>query len=600
MQRLRLSRRAIARFGLGLAGVSIAGSDSAAGFETPSPARAPAPDAFGDTGILHTPLGGLIGTLVTHGEQRVAAYKGIPYAMPPVGERRWRPAEAAPPWNCTRDARAFGPQAVQLTEPDSRFYFLPQSVQSEDCLYLNVWTPSLPDAPQERLPVMVWIHGGAFMTGAGSVPVYDGAALARKGVVVVTINYRLGVLGYFAHPELIAEAKGGICANFGTTDQIEALRWVKNNIASFGGDPGNVTIFGQSAGAMSVSQLMASPLSKGLFHRAIGQSGGFFFPMRTLGRPSWGGPPAEVLGAEFAKRLGVGSLADLRRLPAELLVDAAPKHGDLLNQLGALMVVDGTVFERSVHETFRAGRQHKVPILVGFTSDEGSGIADYGAIPVLSDSAAYAADMRHRYGALADDFLARYPASDPQSAAFDAFRDGGFGGPVLEWATQSAQASQDVYLYYFSHTPPGADVMRPVFDSANLHRIGAHHASEIAYVFNNIDRPFASVWGDGHPHTNCPAAPPRNEDLRLADIMSDYWVSFARTGAPAGDGLPHWAPFTIGARRHMKFAEGDPTPSRDLFPGLTEQLARINAAREAAQIFWYLGNVGVEGPVLPR
>lgn len=599
MTRFTFSRRAIAHLGLGLVGASLPVSEAAARATTRT---GPCSDATGPlvgSDVLQTPQGALIGTVAERGGAPVASYKGIPYAVPPLGARRWTAAEAAPPWNCTRDASTFGPQAAQLTEPDAAFYSLPQSVQSEDCLYLNVWTPVTPGTQQAPLPVMVWIHGGAFMTGAGSLPVYDGTQLARKGVVVVTINYRVGVFGYFAHPELIAEANGGICANFGTTDQVEALRWVRTNISAFGGDPDNVTIFGQSAGSMSVSQLLATPLSKGLFHRAIGESGGFFFPMRTLGRPSWGGPPAEALGQAFGTRIGAASLEDLRRVPAQTLAAAAPRHGDLLNQLGALMVVDGIVFERPIHETFRMGRQHPVPVLLGFNSDEGSGISDYGAVPVLSDAAAYESDMHKRYGAFAPAFLERYPASDPQSAAFDAFRDGGFGWHMLEWAALTARTSRNAYLYYFSHTPPGADVERAVFGSRNMHRIGAYHASEIAYVFNNVHGEFLSVWGDGRPHSNRPAAPPRREDVQLSNVMSDYWVSFARTGVPHGPGLPVWRPFDVKDGHYMKFASGA-EPARHLLPGMWALHSKINEAREAAGIFWYFGNLGVSGPTLSR
>lgn len=590
MSRFPLSRRAVAQLGLGLFGASL----PAPAFNMSPQASTLAEGAIAQSGILETPLGRLIGATDERDGVRVTSYKGIPYAQPPVGLRRWKPAEPATAWNCTRDATSFPPQAVQVTEPDAMFYSLPQTVQSEDCLYLNVWTPAGEGVRQQSLPVMVWIHGGAFMTGAGSIPVYDGAALARKGVVVVTINYRVGVLGYFAHPELIAEAKGGVCANFGTTDQIEALRWVRNNIAAFGGDPGNVTIFGQSAGAMSVSMLMASPLARGLFHRAIGQSGGFFFPMRTLGRSSWGGPPAEELGAEFGKRLGALTLSDLRDLPAQVLADAAPRNGDLLNQLGALMVVDGLVFERPVHETFRLGKQHPVPVLVGFNSDEASGIADYGAIPVLSDPVAYEADIRARYGALADDFLAHYPSRDPQTAAMNAFRDGGFGWPVLQWATEAARRNRETFLYFFSHTPPGAEVDRAIFGSANRRRIGAFHAAEIAYVFNNVDTQLLSVWGDGKPHANRPAAPPRDDDRELAGAMSDYWVSFAKTGTPRGKNLPAWHPFDPTNGHYMHFGAG-PMPAQHLMPGMRELHNDIFRARAAAGNFWYLGNVGAMG-----
>jgi para-nitrobenzyl esterase len=593
MSDFTLSRRSLTKLSLGLAGTSL---------PLPAPSANAAPPALPEAAasdILQTAQGALIGAIAERKGVRIASYKGIPYALPPVGGRRWRAAEAAPAWNCTRDATAFGPQAVQLAEPDAMFYALPQSVQSEDCLYLNVWTPAMPGQRQAPLPVMVWIHGGAFVTGAGSIPVYDGAALARKGVVVVTINYRVGVLGYFAHPELVAEAQGGICANFGTTDQIEALHWVARNIEAFGGDPGNVTIFGQSAGAMSVCQLLASPLSKGLFHRAIGQSGGFFFPMRMLGRASSGGPPAEELGHAFAERIGASSLEALRAMPAQSLVAAAPAHGDLLNQNGALMCVDGIVFDRPVHETYRLGRQHAVPVLLGFASDEGSGIADYGAVPVMPDPAKYEGEVRRRYGAFADRYLALYPAGAAQDAVFDAFRDDAFGWHVMEWAARTAQIGQNAFLYYFAHTPPGAEVSRPVFGSTTAHRVGAYHAADIGYVFDNMDRPLVSVWGDGKAHANRPCAAASASDVELADIMSDYWVSFARNGMPAASGRPSWRPYTRAKGFHMRFERGAEL-SRDLLPGMWELHTEINAARAKAELFWYFANVGVAGPELAR
>lgn len=599
MNDIILSRRALTRWTLGLFGASIlpgvAQAEPSASWRLDAALDAPT-SAIAEP--LDTPLGKLAGQLIENGDKPIVAYKGIPYALPPTGNRRWKAAEPAPAWNCLRDATSFGPQAVQAAEPETAFFYLPQSIQSEDCLYLNVWTPVLPGSGQSRLPVMVWIHGGAFIGGAGSIPVYDGAALARKDAVVVSINYRVGILGYFAHPELTEEAQGGICANFGTTDQIEALRWVRNNISAFGGDPENVTIFGESAGSMSVSQLMASPLAKGLFHKAIGQSGGFFYAMRSLKHARWGEPSAQDLGQLFGSRIDAPSLSDLRAMPAHQLVAASQKHGDLLNQLGALIAIDGKVFEHSVHETFRLGKQHAVPVLLGFNSDEGSGIADYGGIPAVSDPVAYDLEVRARYANLADDYLKLYPSNDPQAAAFDAYRDQAFGWHMIEWARLMAKVSRPAFLYYFTHTPPGADAMRQV-PSGGLHRIGAHHASEIAYVFNNIDQKRMSVWGDGKYHANRPSAPPRPEDYRLADMMSDFWVSFARTGVPYAKGQPQWRPYNHEQGTHMRFGPGAEWRT-DIAPGMWELTSRINDARKSSNIFWYFGNVGLNGPALPR
>lgn len=596
------NRREFATLGLGMSAAALIGPASAqTGAGAPrieSHEVAGCDGGFATESVkLETPLGTLIGSATGRDGERILAFKGIPYALPPVGDRRWTAAAPAPAWNCIRDARSFSPQAVQPVEPETTFYSLPQAVQSEDCLYLNIWTPEAPKSAKGGRPVMVWIHGGAFMSGAGSIPVYDGAALARKGVVVVTINYRLGVFGYFTHPEIIAEAKGGIAANFGTTDQIEALRWVRKNISAFGGDPDQVTIFGESAGSMSVCQLLATPLTKGLFQRAIGQSGGFFYPMREIGKARWGGPPAEIIGQTFGARVGAASLGDLRKMSAQDLLQAAAGEAELLNQLGALIVVDGKVFERQIHETFLNGQQQPVPVLLGFNAEEGSGIADYGGIPVISDPVTYEAEVRRRYRGLASAYLALYPASQPQASAFDAFRDDAFGWHMMEWADLTSRVARDAYLYYFTHEPPGADRQRIVASGPTTHRIGAHHAGDIAYVFNNIGHKLASVWGDGESHVNRPSEPTRPVDVWLADVMSDYWVAFATTGVPSVPGQPPWQPHTRAAGHYMRFGS-EPTPSTGLLPGMWRTWSKINAARRDSEAFWYFSNEGLAGPAI--
>lgn len=602
MNESHLNRRAVVGIGLGLAAGALGSQASAS--RPPQPDTCPPDDGKADTYThteqsvrLDTPLGALIGSAITVDGDRVLSFKGIPYALPPVGDRRWTPAAPAPGWNCTRDARAFSPQAVQLTEPDTAFFSLPQSVQNEDCLYLNIWTPESATKGEPGRPVMVWIHGGAFIGGAGSLPVYDGAALARKDVLVVTINYRLGVFGYFTHPDLIAEADGGICANFGTTDQIAALQWVQKNIAAFGGDPNQVTIFGESAGSMSVCQLMASPLTKGLFHRAIGQSGGYFYPMREIGRAAWGGPPAEEIGKTFSERIGAPSLADLRKIPAQDLAVAAASEAQLLNQLGAMIVVDGKVFDKQIHETFKAGKQQAVPVLLGFNADEGSGIADYGGIPSISDPIKYEAEVRRIYGALAEEYLYLYPASDPQDSAFAAFRDDAFGWHMMEWADLMSRTSCKVFFYHFVHTPPGADQLRPVAQGTNSHRIGAYHASEIAYVFNNMNHRILSVWGDGETNENRPFGPVRPVDSRLADIMSDYWVTFAKSGVPRAEGRPEWREYKRSTGHYMRFGP-EATPSENLLPRMWETQSKIMNARRKSDAFWYFANEGLAGPAI--
>ena len=540
---------------------------------------------------LATPQGRLMGlTLRRPGDPPVHAYKGVPYALPPVGVRRWRAAEPAPGWTGIRSAQGFAAMCVQRDELEGSFYYRVHDVpQSEDCLYLNVWTPAAPGSG-EKLPVMVWIHGGGFATGAGSFPSYDGAQLARKGAVVVTINYRVGVFGYFTHPEVVDEAgPDGICANFALTDQIEALRWVQANIAAFGGDPGRVTVFGESAGSHSLSQLMASPLAAGLFHRGIGQSGAYFLPMRHVGKPSWGGPPAEEIGAEFARRIGAPTLAELRAMPAAEL--CRRWEGELLLlDGGGFIVVDGKVFPEEVATVFREGRQLKVPVIVGATADEGGGLGELGLVPPIDDPIAYAQQVRAKFGPLADQFLQVYPKDRPLDSTFAAFRDDGFGWGMAYWAEAMAKAGVPAWLYQFAHVPPGADQPRPVAGTAVMRAPRAFHACEVTYAFNNVTGDVMALSGDGRSGVSGPTRP---VDISLADQMSDYWVAFAATGFPSGPDLPAWKPYSVETRDYMRF-DGTPQPGRDPVPGMLPLYTAINDARREKGAFWWYYNLGLQ------
>jgi para-nitrobenzyl esterase len=541
--------------------------------------------------LLHAPQGRLLGR-VTRAPDRPAihAYKGVPYAVPPVGSRRWRAAEPAPGWTGVRGAQTYGAMCVQRDEFEGSFYYrVHDTPQSEDCLYLNVWTPAAP-GDGSSLPVMVWIHGGGFATGAGSFPTYDGANLAAKGAVVVTINYRVGVLGYFTHPEIVAEAGAdGVCANFALTDQIEALRWVRDNIAAFGGDPGRVTVFGESAGSHSLSQLMACPLAEGLFHRGIGQSGAYFLPMRHVGKPSWGGPPAEEIGAEFARRIGAPTLAELRDMPCAELVKRW--EGELaLMDGGGFIVVDGKVFPEEIATVFAEGRQHPVPVIVGATGDEGGGLGELGLVPPLDDPAAYEAEVRARFGALSDQFLQVYPKDTPLSSTFGAFRDDGFGWGMMWWAEAMARAGTPTWLYQFAHIPPGADLPRPVAGGPVMHPPRAFHGCELPYTFNNVGAEVLAETGGVQGLT-------RPVDVSLADQISDYWVAFAATGVPAAPNLPEWRPYTPAARDYMRFDRGA-HPDRDLLPGMLELWTAINAARRVEGGFWWYYNLGLQSAPL--
>lgn len=492
---------------------------------------------------IDTPQGKLAGVSIVDVEGRdpISTFKAIPYALPPTGERRWKPAAEAASWSGVRPAQQAAPECMQpASGPNNstNIFYRPDPPMSEDCLYLNVWTAG--QAPDKR-PVMVWIHGGSFTRGAGSIPLYDGAALARKGVVVVTINYRLGVFGYLAHPELSAESPHQASGNYGTTDQIQALKWVQRHIAAFGGDPNNVTLFGESAGAFSVVQLLATPLTKGLFHRAIAQSGGGFFPLRGLNKPLLGVASAEAMGLALAEAAKADSVHALRQQPADDILNAAARAGFY----ASLSVnLDGWVFPEPIHTVFAQGRQHKVPVLAGFNQDEFSALAGMIA-PLPNTAEAYAQEVRRRYGDKADEYLAVYPGTALADAAYNATRDGYLGWQMHHLVRASAKQSP-AYLYYFSHTPPGGARKVAGPGGQGERALGAFHAGEIAYVFNNLAIPdkYGPNWPDG---------PPQPADYQLAEMMSDYWVAFARTGEPKVPGLPTWAAYTEPHAAYMEF-----------------------------------------------
>jgi para-nitrobenzyl esterase len=438
----------------------------------------------------------------TGASPEIRAFKGIPYAAPPVAANRWRPPQPVDPWDGVRPAMEFAPRCTQGGPGGPNAGNAPPT--SEDCLYLNVWTTA--DAAADHRPVMVWLYGGGFFGGAGSEPRYHGDGLARKGAVVVTLNYRLGSLGFFAHPDLTKES-GRSSGNYGMMDAIAALQWVKRNIGSFGGDPGNVTVFGESAGANLTAALVGSPEAEGLFHRAIAQSGAWMglgmARMGTLAR-------AEEVGAKAMADAGASSIADLRAKPAAE-VFAAIRGGNL--------VVDGYLIPEDLSLTFAAGRQNPVDLLVGSNKDEGT----FFARPGLT-AAVFKTQAQQRFGDLAEDYLSLYPAgSDTQAAEsyLAAFSDEAAWHMRL-FAHVQAMRDNDAYVYYFTRVPPSP----PGRQSR-----GATHVAEIAYMFDNLagDSPWTDV------------------DRKLADLMSSYWVNFARTGDPNGAGLPSWPEF--GAAR---------------------------------------------------
>ncbi len=494
--------------------------------------------------------GGTISGTMSDIDPAVAVYRGVPYAAPPTRQLRWRPPQAVEPWEGTRAADRYAPGCPQVFRSADSLYGHGADTIDEDCLYLNVWTAA--DDATTGLPVMVWIHGGALTGGTGALPGYRGDRLASRGVVVVTINYRLGPFGYLAHSLLSAESEHGSSGNYGVLDQIAALQWVQDNIAGFGGDPGRVTIFGESAGAWSVNTLQASPLARGLFHRAIGQSGGRFGGTARLQDGSVVGPSAEEVGSSFIE----GMLANNQRLTMELGEDV-PVELEFMRRATADEIldfmassdtpfrtsenVDGWVLERSIYDTFAAGAQHDVPVIVGANADEATSL-DGGRQSV--DLASHRAQVEEVFGALASEHLETYAASDDESArkaSIDSASDVTFNWEMRTWARMMASVSSDAYLYLFTRRAPGED-------SA----LGAFHGAETVYVFDNLG---LTPW------------PPNigrqfdDVDRQLADLMATAWVNFASAGDPNGPGSAEWPPYDASEDRLMVFGEtAEPMP----------------------------------------
>ncbi|TRO95330.1 carboxylesterase family protein [Glycocaulis profundi] len=513
--------------------------------------------------VAEAPAGALRGEA---GEGGIAVFRGIPYARPPVGDMRWRPPEAPEAWEGVRDTSVFGPACPQPPSRSGSIYAGEHAAVAEDCLYLNVWTPE--DA--RDAPVFVWIHGGSLATGAGSEPMYDGAALAARGMVVVTINYRLGALGYLAHPELSAESPDGVSGNYGLLDQIEALRWIGANIAAFGGDPDNVTIAGESAGALSVMYLMAAPDAHGLFHKAVAQSA-YMISTPELRSSPHGDPAAEAVGEWLAGELGATGIDELRGMDAQELIMAAGPTGYL-----PFGTVDGRVLPGQLVDVFDRGEQAPVPVLAGFNSGEIRSLR-FLAPPAPETAEAYAAEIGARYGDLADAFMALYPADDLGEAVLAAPRDALYGWTAERLAVSQTALGTDGFLYYFDHGYPATE-------EADLH---GFHAAEIPYVFATTDRT-PEAW---------PAVPETPEEARLSEAMAAYWTAFARDGAPSAEGEPDWRPYGEG-RAYMVFA-GEPQAAEHVLPGMFELHEAVMCRRRAAGGTPWNWNTGIVAPPLP-
>ncbi len=461
-----------------------------------------------------------------------AVFKGVPYAAPPLGSLRWRPPERHSPRSGTQSARDFGAVCVQTDRLTLWSKSIAQAfgtadkvpaeplTVSEDCLYLNIWTTSW-GVKSAAQPVMVWIHGGSNLNGAGSSPLYDGAALARRGVVVVTINYRLGVFGFMAHPALTAESPNHSSGNYGLLDQIEALRWVQRNIKAFGGDPTRVTAFGESAGAIDIIGLMASPLSKGLFHRVIAESGPPMGAVQTLS-------DAEEAGKRVSKALGADAGADplraLRDRPAAELLATADRLL-LAGQYSNGPIIDGWVLTAVPGRVFDSGRALPVPLLIGSNALEMTSLRFY--MPRFERTVEGYQGWLKQFGPAAGKIGELYPATGPaavEPASLRLMTDLTFTCPSRFAARAVAKAGHPVYLYQFTRVLPGGESM------------GAYHAAELGYVFGT-----KLVW-----------LPREKVDDELTTIMGQYWTQFAATGDPNRSGLPTWPAYSVTRDEHQE------------------------------------------------
>lgn len=464
----------------------------------------------------------------------VHAFLGIPFAAPPLGDLRWKPPVPVAKWSGARKATEFGAHCMQGNVfGDMTFR---DSGGSEDCLFLNVWVPAKPSVA--KLPVMVWIYGGGFAAGSTSEARQDGTNLAQQGVVVVSMNYRLGIFGFFVHPELAKESGRNAAGNYGLLDQVAALHWVHDNIAAFGGDPGNVTIFGESAGSFSVSAQMASPLAKGLFQKAIGESGG------AGERPD---PEAAEKAREekdlklVSSVLGVQTVAELRAIPAQKLLDAFFKPGGE-NNFAFGPDVDGYFLPEPTPAIYASGKQNDVPLLAGWNHDEGSFEIAFNPKKPTMDSMKETAQKE--FGAKAEEFLRLYPATTDAQAQRSMLDF--VGDRFIAWSTwwwmdaQSKTGKQPIYRFRFDLGPP-ADPKGP--------QLGAYHSSEIEYVFGQLDSKAGVAW--------------RPEDRQLSAEMQKYWANFARSGDPNGPGLPKWPVYSAAQEWPVMFLDAKSGARKD-------------------------------------
>ncbi|AOR79730.1 hypothetical protein BES08_23440 (plasmid) [Novosphingobium resinovorum] len=512
------------------------------GISVPSPEAATVPDSLRVDG-------GAIAPAPARADG-VRVYKGIPYAAAPIGERRWEPPAAVVPWQGVRSTDTFGADCMQAVNENSPA----ERPRSEDCLFLNVWAP----AKSGRHPVFVWIHGGGSRVGSGAQPTFDGSAFARKGIVVVTINYRLGPLGFLSTPELSARSGYDASGNYGFMDVIAALGWVRRNIGRFGGEPGRVTIGGESSGSVTTSVMMASPLAKGLFAQAIGESGS---SLRRAEPASMGATTLafeEKRGTALMQDLGASDLAALRRVPAERVLASAARLAN--GQFYNLPVVDGHLLPDAPWRIFASGKFNDVPLLAGWNADEGS-------LTLLGPKRSFAQMLQATYGAEAGAVARLYPHApgDDQAALVAAAGHHNIAYPTWLWAYAAARFGRGpVYLYEFDHAPP---VPEGTFGTGfDVRLAGAYHGAEIPYVFDTLEA--QQGWRIAEA------------DRAVARQMNAWWAAFISTGAPGGEGAAHWPRYVPGeAARRMQVTEHPgavPDPDRARFDGLMKVHAAID------------------------
>ncbi len=462
----------------------------------------------GPLSVVKTDAGSVSG--VTNSSHNICAFKGIPFAAPPVGELRWKAPQPVKHWDGIKKCDAFSASPMQGKPVPFMVYtsefLIPEKPISEDCLYLNVWTGAKSHA--DKRPVFVWIYGGGFGSGGSACPIYDGEAMAKKGVIFVSANYRVGAFGFLAHPALTKESNGKGSGNYGLLDQIAALKWVRKNIAAFGGDPENVTIAGQSAGSMSVNCLVASPLARDLFKHAIAESGSLLVRNLLLTENDLKG--AQEQGTKLAENAGVKSLAEMRALPADQVLKKF--------QGSFAPVVDGYVLPEGVADIFAQGKQNHVAVIIGWNGDE------FGGSTINKED--FKKQAKQTYGSDAETFLKYFPAETDAQAARSQVAlnlDQMFALSGYKWANIQSQASNSpVYVYNF---------VRKVPATGDMVKYGAFHTSEVPYVMNNLkflnNRPLGQT------------------DNELADLISDYWVNFIKTGNPNGKGLAEWPQYNM-------------------------------------------------------